>query len=73
LNYDEFSADDRRKNIETAFRIAEEELGIPRLLDVDDLMVDRPDERSVMTYVSEYFHKFADQDFRENGSFSLEH
>jgi len=32
-------------------------------LDVEDL--NAPDERSVMTYVSEYFHRFAQQDHKE--------
>ncbi|GAA6057092.1 hypothetical protein JCM3770_002075 [Rhodotorula araucariae] len=47
-------------NLEKAFAIAEESLGIPRLLEVDDLVGPRrPDERSVMTYVAQYFHAFS--------------
>jgi len=42
-----------------------EKLGIPRLLDVEDLQQEKPDERSVMTYVSEYFHRFARQELKE--------
>jgi Ca2+-binding EF-hand superfamily protein len=47
------------KTIELAFKLAEENLGIPRLLEVSDLNTEKPDERSVMTYVAEYFHRFA--------------
>lgn len=53
---------DRRGNTEKAFRIAEQHLGIPKLLEVKDLCdVDVPDERSVMTYVAEFFHKFSSE------------
>jgi Ca2+-binding EF-hand superfamily protein len=43
------------ENLETAFAAAEEHFDIPRLLDVEDVDTDSPDEKSVMTYVMEYF------------------
>lgn len=64
INYDALDAKNAKDNLETAFAAAEK-LGIPRLLDVADLLVDRPDERSVMTYVSEFFHRFAQQNQKE--------
>jgi len=66
IQYDQLSKDDPAKNLQLAFDVAEKELGIPKLLDVEDLTdVPRPDERSVMTYVSEYFHCFASQNQQE--------
>uniref|UniRef100_A0A8C3DU56 Spectrin repeat containing nuclear envelope protein 1 n=1 Tax=Corvus moneduloides TaxID=1196302 RepID=A0A8C3DU56_CORMO len=43
-----------RENLEEAFTIAEAELGIPRLLDPEDVDVEKPDEKSVMTYVAQF-------------------
>ena len=65
IDYDSLSKDDAAKNLELAFSVGEKELAIPRLLDVEDMLVDKPDERSVMTYVSEFFHRFAQQDAKE--------
>jgi actinin alpha len=67
LNYDSLDAKNDSENLELAFSIAEEKLGIPRLLDVEDLK-GTPDEKSVMTYVAEYFHRFASQDQKENSA-----
>jgi Ca2+-binding EF-hand superfamily protein len=58
LDYDSLDHKDNAGNLALAFDAAER-LGIPRLLDVEDVDVDKPDERSVMTYVSEFFHAFA--------------
>jgi len=63
LDYSSLDPHNAAQNLEMAFDIAEKQLGIPRLLDVADMK--EPDERSVMTYVSEYFHRFASQDQRE--------
>jgi hypothetical protein len=68
LDYDPLDKNNARKNLELAFDIAERELGIPRLLDVEDLTETHPDERSVMTYVSEYFHCFASLGQKENAA-----
>ncbi|XP_059369124.1 calmin [Carassius carassius] len=43
-----------RLNMETAFTSANEWLGIPPLLDPDDLAVHSPDEQSVITYVAQF-------------------
>ncbi|XP_028171582.1 spectrin beta chain [Ostrinia furnacalis] len=42
-----------------AFDVAHKHLGIPRLLDAEDVDTTRPDEKSVMTYVASYYHTFA--------------
>ncbi|XP_062818944.1 microtubule-actin cross-linking factor 1 isoform X15 [Anolis carolinensis] len=46
-----------RENLEQAFEIAER-LGVTRLLDAEDVDVDSPDEKSVITYVSSIYDAF---------------
>ncbi|XP_049755484.1 nesprin-2 isoform X1 [Elephas maximus indicus] len=43
-----------RDNLEEAFRIAERELKIPKLLEPEDVDVTNPDEKSIMTYVAQF-------------------
>lgn len=60
LDFNALDKAQKSKNVELAFSIAEKHLGIPRLLDVEDLAdIPKPDERSVMTYVAQYFHAFS--------------
>ncbi|XP_033028646.1 nesprin-2 [Lacerta agilis] len=47
-----------KENLEEAFRIAETELNIPRLLEPDDVDVVSPDEKSIMTYVAQFLQYF---------------
>eukprot|EP00056_Hartaetosiga_gracilis_P007801 m.112274 g.112274 ORF g.112274 m.112274 type:complete len:903 (+) comp12781_c3_seq1:216-2924(+) len=60
IDYNSLKKGNVRENLETAFSVAENELDIPRLLDVDDMVeCVKPDERSIMTYVAAYYKKFA--------------
>ncbi|XP_053457239.1 nesprin-2 isoform X5 [Nycticebus coucang] len=43
-----------KDNLEEAFRIAEQELKIPKMLEPEDVDVDNPDEKSIMTYVAQF-------------------
>ncbi|XP_051682365.2 nesprin-2 isoform X6 [Oryctolagus cuniculus] len=43
-----------KDNLQEAFRIAERELKIPRLLEPEDVDVANPDEKSIMTYVAQF-------------------
>uniref|UniRef100_A0A4X2KK95 Spectrin beta, non-erythrocytic 5 n=1 Tax=Vombatus ursinus TaxID=29139 RepID=A0A4X2KK95_VOMUR len=46
-------------NLENAFEVAHRDLGISRLLDPVDIAVPQPEERSIMTYISLYYHYFS--------------
>jgi len=65
IDFDSLNKDNVKENIELVFKIAEEHLGIDRLLDVDDLASERPDDKSVMTYISEFYHKFTSENKKE--------
>ncbi|KAI8089792.1 actinin-like protein [Halteromyces radiatus] len=66
LDFDSLDKNDRHGNTALAFNVAEKHLGIPQLLDVEDVCdISKPDERSVTTYVAEYFHAFSALDMVE--------
>ncbi|XP_052120778.1 spectrin beta chain, non-erythrocytic 1 isoform X4 [Frankliniella occidentalis] len=46
-------------NLNNAFDTAATHLGIPSLLDAEDVDTSRPDEKSIITYVASYYHTFA--------------
>ncbi|KAH7927772.1 hypothetical protein BV22DRAFT_1150413 [Leucogyrophana mollusca] len=73
LDYDKLDKSDRHGNTRRAFEIAAEHLGIPQLLEVEDLCdSSRPDERSVMTYIASFFHAFSSMDQAETVSRRVE-
>lgn len=47
-----------KQRLEVAFDVAESKLGIARLLDAEDVDVEKPDEKSIMTYVAQFLHKY---------------
>lgn len=58
INLAEMKRKTNRQRLEHAFDVAETALGIARLLDAEDVDVDKPDERSIMTYVAQFLHKY---------------
>ncbi|KAK6353581.1 hypothetical protein TWF696_005543 [Orbilia brochopaga] len=73
IDYDELDKNDHKGNMALAFKIATEEIGIPALLDVEDVCdVPRPDECSIITYIAYWFHAFSHLDKIENAGRRVE-
>ncbi|KAI6250567.1 Alpha-actinin-like protein 1 [Erysiphe necator] len=73
IDYDALDKSDHRGNMQLAFDIATKEIGIPDLLDVDDVCdVAKPDERSLMTYIAYWFHAFSQMEKMENAGRRVE-
>ncbi|KAG5362248.1 Alpha-actinin-like protein 1 [Yarrowia sp. C11] len=73
IDFSQLDPSQHRENMELAISIATEQIGIPQILDVEDICgVAKPDERSVMTYVAYWFHAFSALDMIENAGRRLE-
>lgn len=60
LDFAQLQAENAQENVELAFRVAEEKLGIPQLLEVSDVANHpKPDDKIIVTYVSLLFQEFA--------------
>ncbi|RNA37482.1 spectrin beta non-erythrocytic 1 isoform X2, partial [Brachionus plicatilis] len=59
VDFNSLHPNDSFNNLNNAFELAQKHLAIAKLLDPEDIDVDRPDEKSILTYVSSYYHTFA--------------
>lgn len=49
-----------RENLDQAFSVADRDLGVTRLLEPEDVDVENPDEKSMITYLSQLYELFPD-------------
>ncbi|XP_058868085.1 spectrin beta chain, non-erythrocytic 1-like isoform X2 [Acipenser ruthenus] len=59
IEFDTLKRSNAHYNLQNAFNVAEKELGLTKLLDPEDVNVDQPDEKSIITYVATYYHYFS--------------
>ncbi|KAE8607778.1 hypothetical protein XENTR_v10011283 [Xenopus tropicalis] len=59
IDFDTLKKSNAHHNLQNAFNVAERELGLTKLLDPEDVNVDQPDEKSIITYVATFYHYFS--------------
>mmetsp|Transcript_46350 Transcript_46350/g.75646 ORF Transcript_46350/g.75646 Transcript_46350/m.75646 type:complete len:865 (+) Transcript_46350:135-2729(+) len=59
IDFSSLSKDNRLQNLQLAFDVAEKQLGIPCILDANDMVNQKPDDKSVLAQVAFYWKKFA--------------
>lgn len=62
FDFSSLSKNNHKENFELAFRIAEERGGVPRLLDVSDMLImgNNPDYKCIFTYLNSFLAKVKD-------------
>ncbi|VDI17958.1 spectrin beta [Mytilus galloprovincialis] len=59
IQYEKLQKSNALYNLNNSFEVAEDKLGLTRLLDPEDINVEFPDEKSIITYVVTYYHYFS--------------
>ncbi|KRX92696.1 Spectrin beta chain [Trichinella pseudospiralis] len=58
ISFEKLQRSNALHNLKNAFEVAENQLGITSLLDAEDVNVEMPDEKSIITYLVSYYHYF---------------
>ncbi|XP_048831695.1 spectrin beta chain, erythrocytic isoform X1 [Brienomyrus brachyistius] len=59
VDYPKLKVSNPIHNLQQAFNVAEQKLGITKLLDPEDVFTENPDEKSIITYVVAFYHYFS--------------
>uniref|UniRef100_A0A7N6AV87 Spectrin beta chain n=1 Tax=Anabas testudineus TaxID=64144 RepID=A0A7N6AV87_ANATE len=59
VDYDSLKRSNPTHNLQSAFNVAEQKLGVTKLLDPEDVFTENPDEKSIITYVVAFYHYFS--------------
>jgi hypothetical protein len=57
IDFDQLDKNSREENVRLALRTIETDLGIPHMMDAEDLLADKPDEKCVMTLMSALYRR----------------
>uniref|UniRef100_A0A8C5I7L6 Calponin-homology (CH) domain-containing protein n=1 Tax=Gouania willdenowi TaxID=441366 RepID=A0A8C5I7L6_GOUWI len=59
VDYNSLKKSNPTHNLHNAFNVAEQKLGVTKLLDPEDVFTENPDEKSIITYVVAFYHYFS--------------
>ncbi|KAM6912333.1 spectrin beta chain, erythrocytic [Xenentodon cancila] len=59
VDYSKLKRSNPTHNLQNAFNVAEQKLGVTKLLDPEDVFTENPDEKSIITYVVAFYHYFS--------------